>query len=508
MAVISYWLIFGICAFNAFLASDEIYAFLLEWIVIAVNCSLLYISIELWRRIYWKSKKENGLFIYFHDLFSEELNTLGWEEELTEILADAMLFINFVALLLWSVLIFVNFVVWMIASESAVSWYLIILKHLSYGRVSLLIFLIDLLLVWWFLIRKRASIPHDNDTEQPEELIELGDRVEPVFWLFRQILKQWELILSWLLALSIISGAAGLFCWYFPQFIPFVEKQYAWLSIKAEFFLQFWWGKTLFSCAIILVLLVIGRAIENRGKRDEQGHNYPVVKARSMTLPPLETERKKDITINVKRNNDRQPMVSSVDPDINEVLKDIGNVGFLEGWIKTKGVERTRRQAVQIIDAEIKAAKKRVEYVRTVAEESSVVDEERLRIAKLRQEMERLELQDVLERKRLEKEIEELERDIRVMRVQPEKPEKPPKPLSEEERQKQELERARKRNKHQVEMQKLQAEQGLAARQALLEAMNKKIDEIKYSDKYREDVKEYLIEDVEDYYRDLLDRTD
>lgn len=187
-------------------------------------------------------------------------------------------------------------------------------------------------------------------------------------------------------------------------------------------------------------------------------------------------------------------------------LEKIDNSRGLKAWRNKREAIVSRDRAGQVIDAEIELAKKRIAFIRAIAEESSVVDEERLRIAKLHQEMERLELQDLVERQRLLKELEELERDVRVLRNQPERPSEAPTIKTSEEKQQEEIRRQREKHEHDIALKKLKAEYGIAERQALLVAMSEKISEIQASDQYTDAEKQELIEDIEDHYRTFLSR--
>jgi hypothetical protein len=185
---------------------------------------------------------------------------------------------------------------------------------------------------------------------------------------------------------------------------------------------------------------------------------------------------------------------------LNRELEEIDQNRGLKAWFKKRDAITSRERAGQVIDKETELAKKRIEYIRTVAEESSVVDEERLRIAKLHQEMDRLELQDLIERQRLLKELEELERDVRVLRKQPESAN------SIQDKRQQEIQRLKEKHEHDITIKKLQAEHALQTRQEILAIMNEKVAEIQENDQYSETEKQEMIEDIEDHYRTFLSR--
>jgi len=188
---------------------------------------------------------------------------------------------------------------------------------------------------------------------------------------------------------------------------------------------------------------------------------------------------------------------------LNRELEDIDQSRGLKAWFQKRDAITSRERAGQVIDKETELAKKRIEYIRTVAEESSVVDEERLRIAKLHQEMDRLELQDLVERQRLLKELEELERDVRVLRSQPEPVEST---NSIQDKRQQEIQRIKEKHEHELTIKKLQAEHAQQTRQEILAIMKQKVAEIQASDQYNETEKREMIEDIEDHYRTFLSR--
>jgi hypothetical protein len=194
-----------------------------------------------------------------------------------------------------------------------------------------------------------------------------------------------------------------------------------------------------------------------------------------------------------------------------EVLGDLQQETGLTAWrIKNREIARRKRQS-EVIGAEIETAKKQIEYIRTLAERSSVVDEEKLRIAKLKQEMRRFtqeeargDLEDQLARKRMEKELAELERDIRELSRESE----PPKPKSEAEKRAEILQREQEKHAFEIEMQKQKAKQAVAARQALVDAMNAEVTAIEENPSYTPAQKQQLIETVEDSYQALIARLD
>lgn len=309
-------------------------------------------------------------------------------------------------------------------------------------------------------------------------------------------------------ACVIVAGTGFLF-WLWPRFPRLLLELGYWvLARELELIrccFEQWWGRVLALGVVVAFLAYAAQELYNEWC--EEGYSD---KIRAL-LAPAQAGRSNNVN-DVSKSNDRPVVVTGFNPDLSETLDEITKLGLIEGGLKTQEFKRKRKRAVKILEAEIAASKKRIEYIRTVAEESSVVDEERFRIAKLRQEMKKLEqadarldLEDKVERKRLEKALEELERDIRVLRTQPEKPSKPP---TVEEKRRETLRQEQERHGFNLEMNKMKAKQGLAARRALMAARKEELEEICRSTQYTEEEKQKLIEDVEDYYDNLLERTD
>jgi len=246
-------------------------------------------------------------------------------------------------------------------------------------------------------------------------------------------------------------------------------------------FVNHWWSICLLTGGTVLLLcggirLWLGRQ-DRKNIKEERGLATGEQKQKAVQKPERPGMPKPK----------EYELLPTLHPALGETLEDLSNTHGVEAWFKKNRAIITRKRAGQVIDAEIDAAK-------------------RLRIAKLHQEMERLELQDLVERKRLLKELEELERDIRVLRDQPERPPAEPAAKSFEEKQQEEIRRQKEKHEHDIALKKLKAEYELEERQSLLLTMNEKIDEIRASDQYTEAEKQELIEDIEDHYRTFLSR--
>lgn len=259
-----------------------------------------------------------------------------------------------------------------------------------------------------------------------------------------------------------------------------------------------WWGICLFVGGIVIALCGVLRLWLYRRERNDAGRGQPLMSAENSKQISLYAAKQRAMPV----TSASEPL-PPLNPSLGETLDDLSQSKGITAWYKKNSAIAKRQRAGEVIEAEIAAAKKRIEYIRTVAEESSVVDEERLRIAKLHQEMDRLELQDLVERQRLLKELEELERDVRVLRSQPEPVESA---NSIQDKRQQEIQRLKEKHEHDIAVKKLQAEHALQTRQEILAVMNEKIAEIEANDRYSTAKKQELIEDIEDHYRTFLSR--